>query len=119
MSRIAAAQTVRDVLTRYPATGPIFLQHGPMFTVQSGELYPRYSELTLEQYAALNRIALEPLLRLLNAAAEHQDRPPAAASLYTRGAAIGSVGYTGAYREPDPNVEFAPVGAVQAARGPD
>src|SRR5207247_803041 len=74
--RIGAGQTVRDVLMRYPSTGPIFLQHGAMFTVKPGELYLRYDELTLEKYAALNRIALEPLLRLLNTAAEHEDRPP-------------------------------------------
>jgi hypothetical protein len=37
---IGAGLTVRDVLTRYPATGPIFLQHGPMFTVRPGELHP-------------------------------------------------------------------------------
>ena len=117
--RIGAGQTVRDVLMRYPATGPIFLQHGAMFTVKPGELYLRYEELTLEKYAALNRIALEPLLRLLNTGAEHEDRPPAHKNLYVRGPSIGNLGYTGGYREPDPNVELAPVVEVQAARGPE
>jgi len=117
--RIGAGQTVRDVLMRYPSTGPIFLQHGAMFTVKPGELYLRYDELTLEKYAALNRIALEALLRLLNTAAEHEDRPPAHKNLYVRGPSIGNLGYTGGYREPDPNVELAPVVEVQAARGPE
>lgn len=116
---ITAGQTVRDVVTRYPATGPIFLQHGPMFTVKPGELYLRYEALTLEQYAALNRVALDALLRLLNAAAENEDRPPTGENLYGKEPAIGAVGYTGSYREPDPNVEFAPVVAVQTARGPE
>jgi len=118
-SRVSAGQTVRDVLTRYPATGPIFLQHGPMFTPKPGELYLRYEELTLEKYAALNRIALDDLLRLLNAAAEDDDRPPPRENLYGTRPMIGTVGYTGSYREPGPHVELASVVRVQTARGPD
>ena len=117
--RITPAQTVRDVVSRYPATGPIFLQHGPMFTVESRDLYPQYADLTLEKYAALNRIALDPLLRLLNAAAEDPEQPPAEASHYGRGTPSSSIGYTGTYHEPDPNVEFAPFVEIQSARGPD
>jgi len=116
---VSAGQTVRDVLTRYPATGPIFLQHGPMFTVKPGELYLRYEELTLEKYAALNRIDLDALLKLLNAAAEGEDRPPARENPYRTGPVVGTVGYTGSYREPDSNVELARVVDVQTARGPE
>jgi hypothetical protein len=115
---ITGGQTVRDVLTRYPATGPIFLQHGPMFTPKPGELYLRYEDLTLEKYAALNRISLDALLELLNAAAERAD-PPARDDFYRAGPVIGTVGYTGSYREPDPNIELAPVVRVQGARGPE
>lgn len=117
---IDASHTVRDVLMRYPTTGPIFLQYGPMSTPRSGELYLRYEGLTLAKYAALNGKALEPLLRLLNAAAESEVCQPAAGDdPYRRGPATGSVGYTGSYREPDPNVEFASVVEVQTARGPE
>ncbi len=117
---IGASQRVRDVLTHHPTTGPIFLQHGPMFTQRQGELYLRYEELTIEKYAALNGIAAEALLRLLNAAAEAEARqPPATEDPYRRGPAIGDVGYTGSYREPDPNVEYASVVEVQTARGPE
>src|SRR5438876_10439891 len=116
--RIGAGQTVRDVLMRYPSTGPIFLQHGAMFTVKPGELYLRYDELTLEKYAALNRLALEPLLRLLSTAAAHEDRPPAQKNLSARGPPIGKLGYAGGYREAEPNVALAPVVEVAAARGP-
>ena len=117
--RIGAGQTVRDVLMRYPSTGPIFLQHGAMFTVKPGELYLRYEELTLEKYAALNRIDLDALLKLLNAAAEGEDRPPARENPYRTGPVVGTVGYTGSYREPDSNVELARVVDVQTARGPE
>jgi len=107
---VSAGQTVRDVLTRYPAT---------MFTAKPGELYLRYEELTLEKYAALNRIDLDALLKLLNAAAEGEDRPPARENPYRTGPVVGTVGYTGSYREPDSNVELARVVDVQTARGPE
>jgi len=32
---------------------------------------------------------------------------------------VGSIGYTGSYREPDSNVELARVVDVQTARGPE
>jgi hypothetical protein len=119
--RISSDQTVRDVIIRYPATGPIFLQHGPTFTVRPGELHVRYDELTLERYATLNHIALGPLLRLLNAAAEADDRqPPSGENPPWRGPVIGgTLGYTVAYRDPTPDLEFASVVEVQTARGPD
>jgi len=118
--RISPDQTIRDVLIRYPATGSIFLQYGPMFTVKRGELHVRYDELTLEKYAALNHVTLDPLLSLLNAAAEDADRqPPSGEDRYGRGPVIGgTLGYTGAYRDPAPNLEFASVVEVQTARGP-
>jgi hypothetical protein len=117
--RIGADQTVRDVLIHYPATGPIFLQHGPMFTVKPGELYLKYEELTLERYAALNRIALDPLLKLLNAAAANEEpRLVTRENPYRRAPASGDLGYTGGRREGGPDLELAPVVEVQTARGP-
>ena len=69
--RITADWIVRDVVSRYPTTGPIFLQHGRMFRARAGELYASYDPpLTIREYAVLNRTDVEPLLRLLNAAAE-------------------------------------------------
>jgi len=119
--RISSGQTVRDVLIRYPSTGPIFLQHGPMFSLRPGELYVRYDELTIEKYAALNHIALDPLLRLLNAAAEDDARgTPPHYDPYGKGPVVGgTLGYTVAYRDPTPNLELASVVDVQSARGPD
>ncbi len=116
---IEGRQTVRDVLIHHPAAGPIFLQLAPMFSAKPGELYLRYEALTLEQYAAVNRISLEGLLKLLNAAIEDEDRPSARETPDQRGPAMGTVGYTGSYREPDPDVELAPVVGVQTARGPE
>ena len=72
--RITADSTVREVVSRYPTTGPIFLQHGRMFRARAGELYASYDPpLTIREYAAVNKIDIEPLLRLLNAAAEAEE----------------------------------------------
>lgn len=119
--RISSGQTVRDVLIRYPATGPTFLQHGPMFSVRPGEVHVRYDELTIEKYAALNHVALDPLLRLLNAAAEDDARgAPSHYDPYGKGPVVGgTLGYTVAYRDPTPDLELASVVDVQSARGPD
>jgi hypothetical protein len=75
----------------------------------------------IEKNAALNHVALDPLLRLLNAAAENDARrPPAVDDPYGQGPVVGgTLGYTVAYREPTPDLELASVVEVQAARGPD
>jgi hypothetical protein len=68
---IAPDRSIRDVVRQYPTTGDIFLQHGRMFRTLPGQLYPVYDPpLTVAEYAALNGVGLEELLRLLNAAAE-------------------------------------------------
>ena len=61
---------VNETITRYPSTGPIFLQGGPLYVARPGQLYATYPGLTLEEYAALNSLAIERLLESLNAAAE-------------------------------------------------
>src|SRR5207247_2404527 len=67
--RITADSTVREVVSRYPTTGPIFLQHGRMFRARAGELYASYDPpLTIREYAAVNRIDVESLVSLLASA---------------------------------------------------
>src|SRR5437016_13338224 len=67
---ITVESRVDETITRYPSTGPIFLQGGPLYVLRPGQLYATYPGLTLGQYAALNGLALERLLESLNAAAE-------------------------------------------------
>jgi hypothetical protein len=43
---------VNEVLSRYPATGAIFIQYGPLFEVQPGQPYLQFRELTIDEYAA-------------------------------------------------------------------
>jgi ribosomal protein S18 acetylase RimI-like enzyme len=119
--RITSGDTVRDVLIRYPSAGPIFLQHGAMFSAKIGDPYVRYDNMTIEQYAALNHADLDALLKLLNAAAEDDTRAASSPhDPYDRGLVVGGpIGYTVAYRDPKSDVELPSVVDVQTARGPD
>lgn len=72
-SPITADSLVADVVRRYPRTGPIFTQRGRLFVARPRELYASYPAQTVAEWAALNRVALEPLLRLLNRAAEAEE----------------------------------------------
>jgi hypothetical protein len=120
--RITTDSVIRDVLERVPETGPILLQHGRMFRAPTGHLYADYSGLTVGEYAALNGLEVEPLLRALSAGVESAEmarrvsrsqQPPS--DPVRRGAAIG---YTSAYREPG-DVDVRDVVTAQAGRGPD
>lgn len=78
---IDATWTVREVVSRHPGTGAIFLQHGRAFRASRGQLYANYDPpLTVGDYAALNGIEIGPLLGLLNAAAEAEDFPAKASA---------------------------------------
>lgn len=78
-ARIAADWQLDEVLQRFPATGPIFLQHGRMLEAGPGQVYPTYPRMTVADYAARNGIEVETLLKALNAEAEARqfaaDRP--------------------------------------------
>ena len=68
--RITADWRVDEVLRRYPATGPIFLQWGRMLEAGTGQIYPTYPEMTVAQYAERNKHDAQALLNALNAEAE-------------------------------------------------
>ena len=70
MTRITADWRVDDVLQRYPATGPIFLQRGHMLEAAKGQMYPTYPEMTIADYAARNGVPVETLLKAVNAEVE-------------------------------------------------
>src|SRR5438067_11373326 len=102
---------VDETITRYPSTGPIFLQGGPLYVLRPGQLYATYPGLTLGQYAALNGLAFERLLESLNAAAEAEQfaertasssrsKPDGSGWRVRATPPAGSIGYTGTYREP-------------------
>ena len=70
MDRISADWQVDEVLRRFPATGPIFLQHGRMLEAGRGQIYPTYPPMTVAEYASRNDVAVDTLLRALNAEVE-------------------------------------------------
>jgi len=67
---ITADWLVDEVLRRYPATGPIFLQRGRMLEMGRGQVYPSYPQMTVAEYAARNDVDAPALLKALNAEAE-------------------------------------------------
>jgi hypothetical protein len=127
MDRIAADSNVKKVLSSYPSTGPVFSQHGRLFVAQPGELYPRYPELTVGEWARLNGLDPAPLLKQLNAAAEAEERarqlalpPPTDDDRPSRRRHSLTIGYTGSFRpREDAGPGYVPVVTVQEARGPD
>ena len=108
LARINADWPVNDVLSRFPATGPIFLQQGSMMRAVTGQTYPDYPPLTVAEYAALNEVEVGRLLTALNAEAEGQEVTQAGSGnvrsgqerIDRIGRGSSEPGYTGAYREP-------------------
>ena len=118
--------TVRDVIASYPSTGDIFIQHGRMFRVRPGHLYASYDPpLTISEYAAINGLSPEALLRMLRAAAEADeargDAPGGPHRTPTGGRPpVGAIGYTMAYRETGTDTTaHVPFTRALEARGPD
>lgn len=124
--RIAAESSVRDVIARYPSTGAVFLQYGPLARAQRGNLYLSYPDWTVAEFAGTHDVPLPQLLRQLEAEAA-RGRPTAAQEAAPsrppqRGFAQVTIGYTGSYRERnDVDIEERSVVATQSApaRGPE
>ena len=122
MTDIGPDAVVADVVRRHPATGPILLQHGRLFRVRPGGLYPEYSPpLTLREFADANRVELARLLALLRRAAEEGEELPGYEVPDRKAPPSGSLGYTGGYREPGPaEAEATPMASSLAKRrGPE
>jgi len=125
---ITVGWRVDEILARYSSTGPIFLQGGRLYVASPGSLYASYPGQTLGEYAARGGLAVGPLLALLNAAADSETlagrtvgRPPRHGDESRgRGSAppVGSIGYTGSYREPSLDVVDVSVVSTLEGRGP-
>jgi hypothetical protein len=125
--RIAAESSVKDVVERYPSTGPVFVQAGPLYVNPPHELYVRFPDLSVSEFAQRNGSDLAALLKQLNALAESEEATRATAGgprpsdrAGGRGGFSLTIGYTGSYRPEEDSVpERISVVAVQAARGPE
>ena len=118
--RITAEQPLGEVLSRYPSTALVLAQHGTLFTVQKGQIYPTFPDLTVEGWARVSGAPLESLLSRLNAQAEG-DAPAQTTSGHQTGReprtpvpwARTTIGYTGSYAERD-DVTIEPLSVVQS-----
>ena len=121
--KIDAAANVNDVLRRYPLTGQVFIQHGPLSLEEPGKFYLQYKDETVGEYARRNGVDVEDLLHLLNAVAEAAELEPTGARRRptARGRPPeGPIGYTSGYRElKDSGVETEPFVASLLDRGLD
>jgi hypothetical protein len=125
--RITGESRLHDVLQRYPSTGPVFIQSGRLYVNRRGELYARFPDLTIDEFARANGIDLPALLRQLDALASAEEaaqqwarRPARAGETACRADFSLTLGYTGSYR---PGEDSAPdrvsVVEAQSARGPE
>jgi hypothetical protein len=122
---ITADWSLTAVLARVPSTGVVFAQHGPLFKVQRGQIYPTFPELTVREWADANHVPLDALLVRLDAHAEGEEgarRSVDSASPHEPrprpGWARTTIGYTGSFDERgDVEVDSTSVVAEQA-RGP-
>ncbi len=122
--RIAAESRVKDVVERYPSTGAVFIQRGPLYVDQPRELYVRFPDLSVAEFAERNRINLAALLKEIEALAESEEAARISAGrareVDGRGNFSLTIGYTGSYRpREDSTPEKISVVAVQSSRGPE
>jgi hypothetical protein len=122
---ITVDSRVNDTLARYPSTAPVFIQFGRLYGDRPRELYLVFPGLMVGEYSRYNRIAVEPLLVELNAAAESEEA--AWRWFRSRGGdpvPMGdfslALGYTASYRPTEDAVAArVPAVLVQTSRGPD
>ena len=127
---ITVESRVDEMLSRYAGTGPIFLQGRYLHVARPGRFFATYPGLTLGEYAGLSDLAIGRLLKSLNAAAEAEQfsQRTASSSRSERDDSgwrqrttppVGSIGYTGSYREPSADIMEVSVVSMLEARGPD
>ena len=121
--QIAAETKLNEILERYPSVGPILVQAGRGWVNKQGDLYAQFPDLTVAQYAELNGVEVDRVLRLLQAAAESEDRTAKAGprrdddAVWRRPPA--TIGYTSSYDEREGmSPGTVPVVHVQSNRGP-
>ena len=121
--QIAAESRLNEILERYPSVGPILVQAGRGWVNKRGDLYAQFPDLTVAQYAELNGVEVARVLRLLQAAAESEDRTGKAGARQEDDAVWrrppATIGYTSSYDEREAmSPGTVPVTHVQSQRGP-
>jgi hypothetical protein len=122
--QIAADTKLNEILERYSSVGPILVQAGRGWVNKQGDLYAQFPDLTVAQYAELNALEIDRVLRLLQAAAESEERtlktgasPRDHLEAWRRPPV--TIGYTSSYDEREGMSRGTiPVVHVQSERGP-
>lgn len=96
---VTAASQVGETIERHPSTGPIFLQGGRLYVALLNAAAD--SEQFAERTASRSRPEREQ-------GGWRERTPP-----------MGSIGYTGSYREPSADIAVVSVVSVLEARGPE
>jgi len=122
--QIAADTKLNEILERYSSVGPILVQAGRSWVNKLGDLYAQFPDLTVAQYAELNGLDVGRVLRLLQAAAEAEERTKKAGAGQGDHDAVWrrppvTIGYTSSYDEREGmSAGTIPVVHVQSERGP-
>ena len=122
--QIAGETKLNEILERYSSVGPILVQAGRGWVNKEGDLYAQFPDLTVTQYAELNGLEVGRVLRLLQAAAESEERTRKAGPERRDHDAIWrrppvTIGYTSSYDEREGmSPGTVPVVHVQSERGP-
>ena len=121
---VTADTKLNDVLMRYPSAGPILFQAGRAFVTKPRDLYAQFPGLTVEEYARLNGLDADALVRRLRAEAEAAEGErrlgvPDGDEVTGRRVAL-TLGYTSSYRDrEDKGLGARSVVSVQSAHGPE
>ena len=122
--QIAADAKLNEILERYPSVGPILVQAGRGWVNKQGDLYAQFPDLTVAQYAELNGVEVDQVLRLLQAAAESEEQTRKAGGKPGDDDEVWrrpplTIGYTSSYDEREgTSAGTVPVVHVQSHRGP-
>jgi len=122
--QVAADTKLNEILERYSSVGPILVQAGRGWVNKLGDLYAQFPDLTVAQYAELNGLEVGRVLRLLQAAAEAEERTKKAGAGQGDHDAVWrrppvTIGYTSSYDEREgTSPGTIPVVHVQSERGP-
>ena len=122
---ITAESTLNGILARYPSAGPIIFQSGRGFVARPGDLYAQFPDMSVQDFARLNGLDVDTLIRRLRAEVEAVDaarRRPAGQDDDTpsRRRYSHTLGYTSSHRAgEDGGGGSRRVVFVQSAHGPE
>jgi hypothetical protein len=126
-TQIGPESKVNDVMARYPTMGPVLVQMGRGYVNRRGDLYAQFPDLSVAQYAELNGLDTDAVVRRLQAEAEADAMTPkrtGSAQAIEDGPTLRrlplAIGYTSSYEEREAGGPGSvPLTLVHPERGPE